>query len=65
LESLPDISAILGEHQETFGFVMILIGKLNSFFPLTESAVLLGVYLGFVLIFLLTKAVLKLLPSIG
>ena len=65
VDMLPSVGAIIAEYEETFGFVMRLIGRFDSFFPITESLALLSIFILFVTLFLLVKLILKLIPTIG
>jgi hypothetical protein len=55
LSIFPDFGALIDEHEESFEFTMGLIGRLDQFFPITESAVLLGIYVSFIVPFLIVK----------
>ena len=62
-EVLPDFSDL--SYFNSIDFAMVWVGRLNDFFPLTEAGVLLGVYCGFMAIFLMCRLVLKLFPGLG
>ena len=65
LEQLPDISGILDDYSSSFSVTMSLVSKCDNFFPLTESIVLFGIFIVFLLVFLGAKLILKLIPTVG
>jgi len=65
LESFPDFGETVGQYSNGFSSSLQLIGMLNQYFPLTESSVLFGVYMGFMFIVLVVRLVLKLIPGTG
>lgn len=64
-DKLPSVEDTLGEYSTPFTVTMELVGKADLFFPITEAVTLLFVFVAFVAIFLMVKAVLKMLPWIG
>jgi len=65
ISMFPNIGAFLQSYSGAFNTTMILVGKLNQFFPLTELVTLLGFYVTFMLLFLVVKFIMKLIPTIG
>jgi hypothetical protein len=65
LKLFPDLNLITENYSETFFFTMQLVGRLNNFFPLVEASTLFGIFLIFIFFFLASKAILKLIPTIG
>ena len=49
----------------TFSFVMALVGRMNAFFPLVESGILLVIYVIFMLIVLKVRLIFKVTPTLG
>lgn len=64
-DQLPDIDALLGTHADTFRTAMDVISMGNRFLPLVESIVLIFLFLIFISLFLVSKLILKLIPTIG
>ena len=65
LSCFPDFELLLDQHGEQFSSAMIVIGKLNLFFPVSEFGTLFGIFWIFVLVFLVGKLILKIIPWIG
>jgi hypothetical protein len=65
VERFPGLDSTVAEYSATFGTAMTLAGRLDQFFPVSESFSLLLVFGGFVALFLLVKFILKLIPTIG
>ena len=58
----PNVGALVAGYRADFEFVMGLVGRLDVFFPITEASTLFGIFIGFMGVFLLVKAVLKIFP---
>ena len=66
IDLLPDLSGIVSQFDGgSIVFVSRLMGRLNMFFPVVEGLYLLAAFLLFLVVFLILKAVLKLIPFIG
>jgi len=61
----PDIAETVGQYSEAFGFTMRLVGMMDRFFPVTESAVLFATYMAFMFIVLVFRWTIKLIPGLG
>ena len=64
-EAFPNFEDGLKGYEDTFGYAMRLTGMLNDFLPVAESFVLMGVFLGFMLVVLACRLILKLVPGFG
>ena len=64
-ESVPSLKDMALEHQDSIGFTMRLVGRLNQFFPVMEFAVLFGIFFLFLCVYILVKWILKLIPGMG
>jgi hypothetical protein len=65
VEFFPDIGFLFGQYQGPFTFAMQLVGRMNQFFPVMESASLLAIYLMFLFLYIVIKIVLKAVPGMG
>lgn len=65
LDQMPNFGEVILGYGGTFSFTMAFVGRLNQFFPLTESAVLLGIYIIFMMVFLLFRLLMKVVPGLG
>ena len=61
----PELGEVVGQYSDAFSSSLQLVGMLNLFFPLTESTVLFGIYMGFMFVVLVVRVVLKLFPGLG
>lgn len=62
---LPDLSEYVTQYRGAFEYTLGIVGRLNSFYPVTESLALFAAFFTFVILYLRIKFLLKLTPEVG
>lgn len=65
VEQFPDVVQYIEPFHDSASQTMTLIGKLNTFFPIVETIIFIGVFIVYVMLYIGVKFILKLVPTIG